>query len=188
MYGLFSEISFLLVCKGNEGEEQPADWTNLVNLLGGRLFHKEKDDSCDSERKADVCQTLLYIQHTQTSHLWRQKAVLYPCQTPAEALENWRLDTQTAEDHVGTLTAPAQTQGSNNVSSSCCFLFHAYQMLGTWSGCLQDIWKAFWVSQTGKDPRTHWRAYASCLASECFGIPRRSWKMLLGKRTSEIPS
>lgn len=63
-----SIYSSLLLSKENEGEKPLADWTNSVNLLGGRLFPKEKDDSCDSERQAGVCQILLYIQHTQMSH------------------------------------------------------------------------------------------------------------------------
>lgn len=63
-----------------------------------------------------------------------------------------------------------------------------------WPGCFHVSTRPFsgfsstskWGENWGR-PRTHWRDYISDLACELFGIPRRSWRMWLGRMMSGLP-
>lgn len=53
-------------------------------------------------------------------------------------------------------------------------------------GCLPS--EVFWAHLPGRRPGPHWTDYVSHLAWEHNIIPRRSWKTLLGRGASGIPS
>lgn len=78
-----SIYSSLLLSKENEGEKPLADWTNSVNLLVVDCFPKRKMTAVIQKDK------LVFAKFYSTfSTLKCPIALLYPCQTSAEAMEN----------------------------------------------------------------------------------------------------